>query len=361
MINIFQDPKKHNFKKLKRQFTFLFILLIHQAANCQSEFDSLFVNSPRESINKIKIEFDDDYGNKTFLPLTVIKGKDQGIVFTILAGVHGAEYAPIIATQKLIKKLEFNKLTGTIIILPITNIGAFYSSTPYVNPIDNLNINRIFPGNENGSVSEKIAHFIATKIIPLSNVFLDAHSGDANEDLLPFVCYYDNKSYPFQTKMAKELSEYSGFENVISYPYTIKITEPALYAFKQATQVGKIALSFESGKLGYLQPKAVDRILRGYFRIFDKLKMYKYNDPLGKIKFKRLNSPYYIKSKFQGILYSEYKAGDKVLKNRELGFITDEFGEIIERYFATKSGTILYMKGTPPVNIDDTVFSISPN
>ncbi len=345
---------------MKRQFIFLFIVIVNQA-NCQNKFDSLFVNSPSESINKIKLEFNDDYGNKTFLPLTVIKGKDKRIVFTILAGVHGAEYAPIIATQKLIKKLEVKRLSGTIIILPITNIGAFYSSTPYVNPIDNLNINRIFPGNKNGSVSEKIAHFIATKIIPVSDVFLDAHSGDANEDLLPFVCYYDNQNYPFQTKMAKELSEYSGFENVISYPYTIKNSEPALYAFKQATQVGKIALSFESGKLGYLQPKAVDRILRGYYRIFDKLEMYEYNALEDKTKFKRLNSPYYIKSKFQGILYSGYKAGEKVLKNNELGFITDEFGKIIERYFASKSGTILYMKGTPPVNIGDTVFSISPN
>ena len=345
---------------MKRQFIFLFIVIVNQA-NCQNKFDSLFLNSPSESINKIKLEFNDDYGNKTFLPLTVIKGKDKGIVFTILAGVHGAEYAPIIATQKLIKKIEVKRLSGTIIILPITNIGAFYSSTPYVNPIDNLNINRIFPGNKNGSVSEKIAHFIATKIIPVSDVFLDAHSGDANEDLLPFVCYYDNQNYPFQTKMAKELSEYSGFENVISYPYTIKNSEPALYAFKQATQVGKIALSFESGKLGYLQPKAVDRILRGYYRIFDKLEMYEYNVLEEKTKFKRLNSPYYIKSKFQGILYSKYKAGEKVLKNRELGFITDEFGKIIERYFASKSGTILYMKGTPPVNIGDTVFSISPN
>ena len=345
---------------MKRQFIFLFIVIVNQA-NCQNKFDSLFLNSPSESINKIKLEFNDDYGNKTFLPLTVIKGKDKGKVFTILAGVHGAEYAPIIATQKLIKKFEVKRLSGTIIILPITNIGAFYSSTPYVNPIDNLNINRIFPGNKNGSVSEKIAHFIATKIIPVSDVFLDAHSGDANEDLLPFVCYYDNQNYPFQTKMAKELSEYSGFENVISYPYTIKNSEPALYAFKQATQVGKIALSFESGKLGYLQPKAVDRILRGYYRIFDKLEMYEYNDFEDKTKFKRLNSPYYIKSKFQGILYSGYKAGEKVLKNNELGFITDEFGKIIERYFASKSGTILYMKGTPPVNIGDTVFSISPN
>ena len=94
---------------MKRHFIFLFILFIDQA-NCQKEFDSLFVNSSRESINKIKLEFDDDYGNKTFLPLTVIKGREEGIVFTIWAGVHGAEYAPIIATQKLIKKLEVKKL-----------------------------------------------------------------------------------------------------------------------------------------------------------------------------------------------------------------------------------------------------------
>ena len=187
---------------MKRQFIFLFIVIVNQA-NCQNKFDSLFLNSPSESINKIKLEFNDDYGNKTFLPLTVIKGKDKGIVFTILAGVHGAEYAPIIATQKLIKKFEVKRLSGTIIILPITNIGAFYSSTPYVNPIDNLNINRIFPGNENGSVSEKIAHFIATKIIPLSDVFLDAHSGDANEDLLPLYVIMTTKIILFKLKWQK--------------------------------------------------------------------------------------------------------------------------------------------------------------
>ena len=66
-------------------------------------------------------------------------------------------------------------------------------------------------------------------------------------------------------------SAVGGFENVISYPYTISNDEPAKYVFKQASQSGKIALSFESGKLGYVQKESVDRIKRGYYRIFNKL------------------------------------------------------------------------------------------
>ena len=232
---------------------------------------------------------------------------------------------------------------------------------PFINPIDKKNINKIFPGHKEGSISEKIAHFISTKIIPISDVFLDAHSGDANEDLLPFVCYYENKKYPEQTKAARELSEESGFRYVISYPYTLRENEPAKYAFKQACQAGKIALSFESGKLGYIQKEAVERIKRGYYRIFDKLKLYDYKDALDKSKVKVLNAPYYIHSNVQGIFYTEFQAGDKVVKDEKLGYITNAFGEIIDEIFSPQQGTIIYMRGVPPTNIDDTLFSISPN
>ena len=343
-----------------RKILITLFIIISTALLSQNKFDSLYKNTSRSNSHKLKLEFTDDLGNKTSLPILIIKGKQRGKVFTILAGVHGAEYAPIIATQELIKELKPSKLIGSIIIIPITNIGSFYKSTPYVNPIDKKNINRIFPGIKNGTVSEKIAHFISSKIIPITDVFLDAHSGDANEDLLPFVCFYDNKKYPQQTMISRELSEYSGFENVISYPYTIKDNQPALYAFKQACKVGKIALSFESGKLGYVQPEAVQRIKRGYFRILKKLEMYEYNDPLGDTKFQLMNSPIYLRSSVQGIFYTKFKAGDKVIKDQKLGYITDEFGEIIQQILSPVSGVILYMTGTPPINEDSTLFSISP-
>jgi len=120
-------------------------------------------------------------------------------------------------------------------------------------------------------------------------------------------------------------------------------------------------LSFESGKLEFIQNEAVDRILRGYNRILDKLDMYTFQDPLGDTPFKQLKSPIYIDSNVQGILYTDYKAGDKVMKGDRLGHITNLFGEVIQEVIAPISGIILYMKGVPPTNIDDTLFSISPS
>ena len=344
-----------------KSYLLILILFFSNQLFSQSLFDEKFYDLTKSKIHEINLTFIDSLNNSTTLPILIVKGGKSGKVFTITAGVHGSELAPIIATQELIREIKPSKLNGTLIIIPITNIGAFYGYSPYVNPIDKKNINRIFPGKKDGTVSEKIAHYVANKIIPLSDIFLDAHSGDLNEDLLPFVCYYENKNYPKQTKLAKELSEYSGFENVISYPYTIRNDEPAKYVFKQASQSGKIALSFESGKLGYVQQGSVDRIKRGYYRIFNKLGMYKYKDPKGDSKFQTLKSPEYLKSNKRGILYTDLNVGDKVVKGQKLGYLTNEFARKIEDFYSPVSGIILYMLGVPATNIDQTVFAISPN
>ena len=344
--------------KLNVFYLFCFFIICNKSIG-QSRFDSIIKHSKRSSTHKLKLEFSDTLGNKTFLPILIVKGKQKGKTFTILAGVHGAEYAPIIATQELIKELKPNELIGTVIILPITNIGSFYNKTPYINPLDNKNINRIFPGKKEGTVSERIVNFISSEVIPKSDIFLDVHSGDASEDLLPFVCYYDNKRFPRQTEITRELCEFSGFENVVSYPYTIKEDEPAKYAFKQACQAGKIAFSFESGKLGYLQPEAVKRIKRGFYRIFKKLEMYNFDDLSGVLKFQRLDRQVYIKAPVKGIFYSKLKAGSQVINGETIGYITDEFGVILEKIVSPKKGVILYMKGTPPTKYGSTLFCIS--
>lgn len=41
-----------------------------------------------------------------YLPLTILKGSQDGPVFTIVARIHGYEYPPIVATQELLKELD---------------------------------------------------------------------------------------------------------------------------------------------------------------------------------------------------------------------------------------------------------------
>jgi len=217
---------------------FFWIFFATQFTFAQNAFQKAFYSKSKSTKENIRIGFIDDLGNSGHLPICIINGKTLGPVFTIIAGVHGYEYPPIIATQKILKEINPEELKGTLIIIPIANMASFFTRTPFINPQDQKNLNNAFPGKKEGSITEQMALFITKNIITVSDVFLDIHGGDAPEDLLPFVCYYDNKKKPKQTALAKKLSENSGFQYVVSYPYTISETEPAKYTFKQAVQDG---------------------------------------------------------------------------------------------------------------------------
>ena len=338
--------------------SFFLLFLSIQGASAQRTIADVLKDQTRPIRENLRIAVEDSLGNRGYLPVSVIKGKEEGPIFTIMAGVHGFEYPPIMATQHLMREIQMDPLSGTLIVIPIANRGSFYSRTPFKNPKDGINLNNAFPGKANGTITQRLAHIISEKIIPVSDVFLDIHGGDAPEDLLPFVCYYDNRSRPEQTQKARLLSEISGFEYVVSYPYTLSDDEPAKYAFKQAVQFGKTALSIECGKLGNVQEKDVDLIKNGVYNMLAEMKMYrKRSAPITKVK--KLNSQVYIRSKENGIFYGQYKAGDTVNKGDIIGRTTDEFGQVLSEYKAPVSGIVLYNLITPPINKGDTVMFIS--
>lgn len=297
---------------------------------------------------------------ETYLPVTIIKGKENGPIFSIVAGVHGYEYPPIIAVQELLKEIKTENVKGTLIIVPIANVEAFQKRTPFINPLDQKNLNTAFPGSANGTVTDQIANIMTKEIISNSTIFLDIHGGDANEDLLPFVCYYNRKDIPENTKLAHDLSAQSQINYIVSYPYNLTQTEPAKYAFKQATQQGITALSIEAGKLGTVQKENVEMIKNAVYNMLE----YSGNYVKSKVKIKNnnksilLNQQDYIKVPENGIFYSDFKSGDPVKKNQVLGFITDEFGKKKEDIISNSDGIILYKVGTPPVNKGETLFCI---
>lgn len=342
---------------MKKYVSTILILLFLTTIKAQNKIETILHNNNWPSQENISIHIEDDLLNKTYIPITIIKGKKQGPVFTMVAGVHGFEYPPIVAVQELLQEIDKEHLTGTLIIIPIANIAAFYNRTMFLNPLDKINLNRAFPGSKNGTVTQKIAHVITSDIIAKSDVFLDIHGGDANEDLLPFVCYYNNKQKQEQTDKAKRLSEVSGFKYVVSYGYTLKDDKPAKFVFKQAVQDGKIALSIESGKLGNVQNDAVKLIKKGVYNMLSEMKMYK-NSIKTDHGIVRINKQNYIKATEKGIFYSDYKAGDFVKEGDIIGYTKDEFGKIISDIKAQHSGVIMYKIGTPPVNIGDTIMCI---
>lgn len=243
-------------------------------------------------------------------------------------------------------------------MIPLANVASFYQRSPFVNPIDGKNLNNTFPGSANGSLTEQIANWITTNIIPVSDVFLDIHGGDASEDLLPFICYYNNQENTVKTQEAHQLSEASGMQYIVSYPYSLTKTEPAKYAFKQAVQSNITALSIEAGKLGTVQQENVELIKSAVYNMLAYKGVYNKTVKKQSEEYTIVYNQHYIRVPTTGFFYSTFKAGDNINKDQEVGYITDEFGNIITSVTSPIDGIILYKVGTPPVNKGETLFCV---
>lgn len=302
-----------------------------------------------------------DGENQTFIPITVFHGKSPGPVLGITAGVHGYEYAPILASQKLIHNINLEELKGTIILVQVANIESFRGRSPYLNPVDGKNLNRSFPGNPNGTLTERIADYISKDIFSRIDFFVDMHSGDAPEDLKHYNAYYHHDDRPEQSAKSRNMAINMGFDHIIVFDATqqdyLKNDFPSLYCSAEAFKQGIPAVDIECGRLGIIEDQLVDHIVSGIHSLLRHLEMLEgqvISTPGLQVIRKRKSQS----SSHAGIFYPLKAGGDYVKKGMKLGYTTDFFGRTIEEVFAETSGVILYMLGTPPINKGETIVSI---
>lgn len=343
-----------------KQLTFLiFLLSIFQYVHAQPSKFEKWSNMTEASVKDTVFRVSSMSNDAVDIPVTFIRGSLKGPTFTIIAGIHGMEYPTILSLLELRREIDPKKLKGNLIIIPIVNQTSFYQRRPFVNPMDSLNLNRVFPGDPKGSITEVMADFISREVFAVTDILLDMHGGDAGEDLIPFMCYYNNKEFEIQTKQSLLLCEASGFNTIVSYPYILQTDKSALYAFKQAVRQGITAFSMEIGKLGNWDRSELVMAKDAIYRMMSALKMYQRK----KINPRNTSITYYdgqtyVSVPVQGIFYSSFQAGDIVHKGTEIGYIADIFGNILNRLTAPKTGIILYKVGTPPVNKGETLFCI---
>src|SRR5260221_9938926 len=124
-------------------------------------------------------------------PYVAVHGATPGPAILVTGGIHGSEYASIDAVVRLGAALDPGSVKGQVLCLPVMNPSAFWERTAYVSPVDNLNLNRVFPGKPKGSFSERLAHHFVEKAIRGADAYIDMHGGDLPEALVPFNIYYE--------------------------------------------------------------------------------------------------------------------------------------------------------------------------
>ena len=176
------------------------------------------------------------------IPITIICGKQEGKTIVISSGVHSCEYVGIQAAIEIAQELSPNNISGTVIILHPVNYTGFFKRLPAVMPEDNKNLNRVFPGNKDGTLSEKIAYSFSKNLYPNIDFFFDLHGGDVQENVMPFV-YFSGSA----DENIKEISIEAA--KSLSVPYRVK-SSSVNGVYSSAAMQGVPSLLVERGGRG---------------------------------------------------------------------------------------------------------------
>jgi len=105
-----------------------------------------------------------------------LHGGGGGPRLGLIAGIHGDEPLGVEIVRRLLTDLEGETFGGEVVALPVANAYAFAALTRST-PVDSANLNRVFPGNRDGTSSEQIAHLISSEFLPGCDYLIDLHSG----------------------------------------------------------------------------------------------------------------------------------------------------------------------------------------
>ncbi len=199
---------------------------------------------------------DDSAWGSVMIPICVINN-GNGSTALLTGANHGDEYEGPLALQHLAHNLTAADIKGRVIIVPALNYPAFRATTR-TSPIDGGNMNRIFPGKPDGTVTEKIADYFQHHLIPLADYVLDIHAGGKTLDFIPFAAAHILEDKRQQQACVASMQAFNA-------PYSLMLEEidnVGMYDTAVEEQ-GKVFLSTELGGGGSASAKTRNIAVKG--------------------------------------------------------------------------------------------------
>jgi len=295
-------------------------------------------------------------GGATEIPCTVIAGAGKGPVLALVAGLHAYEYPPILALYRLRTKIEPKAIRGTVIMVHIANLPSFKKRTIYYGPDDWKNLNRVFPGDRKGTMSQRIAAVLTEEVVDRADVLVDMHCGDGNEALIPYTYWMISGRTDFDAR-SRELALAFGLPHIIIDDTRGNDPKNSKYLGNTAILRGKPAITTEAGYLGHTDEESVSLNIKGVFSVLRHLGMMDGKpepaaDPVWIDKYE------VVYSKWNGLFTPRAGMGYYVRAGQVVGTVTDHLGAWKEDVRAPFTGILLYIIGTPPCNEGEPLFEV---
>ncbi len=287
-------------------------------------------------------------------PVTTVTGARPGPTLFINAGIHGGEYPAVETVIRLGNSLDPATLAGAVVLMPVLNLPAFWQRSMFVCPVDNVNPNRVFPGDPHGTYSDQLTHALTTEFIAHADAYIDLHGGDIPEDLVPFsICRGGDE--PVDAR-AKELA------TVFGLPYLLAVNRPIQRAkgsssYVAAAECGVPGFIAEAGGVGQLQADAVRLLTDGVRRVLAHLGMSAEAAPPAPPP-TVLTAFEWLYCQHAGMFYPAVAVSEVVRQGQTIGRVGSLFGETLETITSPVDGRVLFLTINPAVRANGLLIGI---
>jgi hypothetical protein len=253
-----------------------------------------------------------------WIPIPIVQIKNgNGPTILLMAGNHGDEYEGQVAVTRLAKDLRPEMIHGRIVLLPMANFPAAKVGCR-TSPIDNGNLNRSFPGDPAGTVTQTIAHYIESVLMKMADYAIDLHSGGSSLHYVPTVLYGDRED-------AQEMAEVLRLTHAFAAPYALHFRRSGdIVSTAAARRQGTIAVTVEMGGSGTVTPYALKITQEGIERVMAEIGILKETnlDAPCKTRVLRLTGKHnYLYSRQDGLFEPAAEIGEDVTEGQIAGWI----------------------------------------
>ena len=280
------------------------------------------------------------------LPVHVVHGVETGPVMFLSGVVHGDEILGLEIVRRVLAQEALKSIKGTLLAVPIVNSFGFLNHSRYMP--DRRDLNRSFPGSDQGSLASLLADLFFREVVKRSQYGIDLHTAALHRTNLP------------QVRISPGDAELSTLAEAFAPPVilTSKLRDGSLR--QCAMEEGVRVLLYEGGEALRFDETAIEAGVKGVLRVMKAIGMIAEAPAVAPHStVTHSSSSSWVRAPEGGILHSVRRVGDKVGLKEPIAIITDPLGTVTVPVFAEEDGIIIGRTNLPIVNRGDALFHLA--
>jgi predicted deacylase len=217
-------------------------------------------------------------------------------------------------------------------------------------------MNRFYPGNPNGTQTERASYAITREVVEQCDHLIDLHGGDIDESLRPY-SYWTITGRQEQDQTSREMALAFGLDTIIISTDRPKDPAASRYLENTASTRGKPSLTAEAGHAGTVETDDVNALVGGCLNVMRYLRILPGAPAVVErpVWIERVAA---ITSDQTGMFYPLAKRGSYVAQGALVGYVTDYVGKTILEARAPEAGVVLYIRAVPSMVKGETIANI---